>query len=72
MNKLKVTQKEKKILNLLLTNMVTKKKIFRQMKKTGLSLKTTTTTTTTKAVVLNILYVPYSTEEMRHADKIKA
>ena len=43
------------------------------MKKTGLSLKTTTTTTTTtKAVVLNILYVPYSTEEMRHADKIKA
>ena len=42
------------------------------MKKTGLSLKKTTTTTTTKAAVLNILYVPYSTEEMRHADKIKA
>ena len=41
------------------------------MKKTGLSLKKTTTTTT-KAAVLNILYVPYSTEEMRHADKIKA
>ena len=70
MNKLKVTQKENKILNLLLTNTVTKK-YFPSNKKDWNEFEKKQNNNNKKIVVLNILNVPYSTEEIRHADKIK-
>ena len=59
-------KKEYQTLNHLLINMIGKKQIFDQIKKAERSLNQNN-----KSIALNILHVPYNTEEIRHAYKSK-
>ena len=61
MKQLKVIQKLSQILSPLLINMIGKKQIFCQIKKTGIVLENS------KTIALNILYVPCNIEEIRDA-----
>ena len=67
MNKLKVTQKEYQILNHLLFIMIRKKKTFLANKNDLNEFEKKKK----KKVTLNVLNVPYNTEEIRHVYKSK-
>ena len=66
MNELKVIQKEYQKLSLFLIDIIGKRQIFHRIRKNWKKFELSN-----KLIALNILYVPYNTEEVRHAYKSK-